>query len=241
MISRLRVLSALIVFAFVAGTAGEAPAQTDCCIVPDNGTGTADLPPTCPGGYTGEGEIRDGLPSGSTVVLAVRLANFSLTNTGAGGGLGGEFQQWSANLILNLTGTGVFTGYNRLIILPTSGETHSGPRTLFAPVQSFPMDMYGLQGQIIGDPDFDLLRITGGTGFGMPSPGQTTLTQTGGGWAVDSFFDITYRVDFVGSPGGTFAGMSGSTTNLIERFDMCHEQPTPASPATWGQLKAAYR
>jgi hypothetical protein len=60
-----------------------------------------------------------------------------------------------------------------------------------------------------------LLRITGGSGFGLPSPGHTTLTRlgpAGSNWNVDSFFDITYRIDFVGHPGGPFGGMSGSTT-----------------------------
>ncbi len=46
--------------------------------------------------------------------------------------------------------------------------------------------MHALQGQILGDPDFDLLRITGGYAFLMPSPGHTTLTQVGSLWAVDS-------------------------------------------------------
>jgi hypothetical protein len=83
-------------------------------------------------------------------------------------------------------------------------------------VQSFDTDMFRLFGQITGDPDFDLLRIVGGTDFGLPSPGHTTLTQLPGGqWAVDSFFDITYRIDYVGAPGGPFAGMSGSTTGTI--------------------------
>ena len=69
---------------------------------------------------------------------------------------------------------------------------------------------------LAGDPDFDLLRITAGTDFGMPSPGHTTLRkQPGGDWAVDSFFDITYRIDFVGHPGGHVGGMSGSTTGTI--------------------------
>jgi hypothetical protein len=82
-------------------------------------------------------------------------------------------------------------------------------------VQSFDTDMFRLFGQITGDPDFDLLRITGGTDFGMPSPGHTTLVRSGANWAVDSFFDITYRIDFVGRPGGPLGGMSGSTTGTI--------------------------
>src|SRR5262245_51320555 len=203
MFARLRMLSLPILFALVTvlGTSADALAQP-CCFVPDNMAGSANLPPTCGGGYMGDGEIRDGLPPGNPILLTVRLANFSVSNSGPGGSLGGELQQWSANLILNLVGTGVFTGYNRLIILPTSGETHAAPHTAFTPVQSFAMDMYALQGQITQDTDFDLLRITGGTGFGMPSPGHTTLTefdQFGQNWAVESFFDITYRVDFVGN------------------------------------------
>ena len=86
------------------------------------------------------------------------------------------------------------------------------------PVQSFDTDLFRLFGEInnIGDPDFDLLRIAGGTDFGMPSPGHTTLARLpGGNWAVDSFFDITYRIDFVGAPGGPVAGLTGSTTATI--------------------------
>jgi hypothetical protein len=77
--------------------------------------------------------------------------------------------------------------------------------------------MYRIQGQFPpGDPDFDLLRITAGTSFGLPSPGHTTLTHTpDGNWSVDSFFDITYRIDFVGAPGGPLSGKSGSTTLTI--------------------------
>src|SRR2546425_11935512 len=77
--------------------------------------------------------------------------------------------------------------------------------------------MFRLQGQLpAGDPDFDLLIIRAGNDFGLPSPGHTTLTkQAGGDWAVDSFFDITYRIDFQGKPGGRIGGMSGSTTGTI--------------------------
>ena len=211
-----------------------------CCVLSDNGSGSANLPPNCAVGYTGSGAIIDGLGAG-TLQIAARLVNFFNVVQGPGGGLGGEAQQWNASLQLNLTGTGAYLGYNRFIVLTATGETHSAPRTPFAPVQSFNTDLYALQSQVTGDPDFDLLRITAGTGFGMPSPGHTTLYQVGGGWAVDSFFDITYRVDFIGSPGGPFAGRSGSTTNTLKRFDMCHENPTPAEPVSWGRVKASYR
>jgi hypothetical protein len=95
--------------------------------------------------------------------------------------------------------------------------------------------LIGIQGQLPpGDPDFDLLRITAGTSFGMPSPGHTTLMRLpGGNWAVDSFFDITYRIDFVGHPGGPFGGMSGSTTGTI-RMQVGEHIPEPTTACLVG-------
>lgn len=120
--------------------------------------------------------------------------------------------------ILQLT----LSGGGLVLNLPVNMEIATSPRTPGDPVQPFDTDILQLQGQLLGDPDFDLLRITAGTGFGLPSPGHTTLTQlSDGNWAVDSFFDITYRIDFVGAPGGSFAGQSGSTTGTIRLEDTC--------------------
>jgi hypothetical protein len=211
------------------------------CFVPDNGTGTADHPPSYPNGYAGLMEIVDGLPPATTIDINAALLAFTGLVQVPGGGLGGRQETWTATLQMTLTGTGSLLGFNRNINLPiSSGESHSAPRTLFAPSQSFDTDLFRLQGQIIGDPDFDLLRVTAGTTFGMPSPGHTIFTQNGGGWAVDSFFDITYRIDFIGAPGGSLAGMSGSTTRTY-RFKMCHDQATQARKSTWGALKQIYR
>ena len=63
----------------------------------------------------------------------------------------------------------------------------------------------------------------------MPSPGHTTLTrQSASSWAVDSFFDITYRIDFIGAPAGHLGGMSGSTTATI-RMASAAPSPIPVS------------
>ena len=115
------------------------------------------------------------------------------------------------------------SGGGRVLDVPVSGEIRTNPRTPGDPVQSFDTDMFRLHGQLpIGDPDFDLLRITAGTDFGLPSPGHTTLIKLpDGNWAIDSFFDITYRIDFVGAPGGPLAGQSGSTTGTIRLGDTC--------------------
>jgi hypothetical protein len=212
-----------------------------CCVVPDNGSGTADHPPSCPSGYAGQMEILDGLIPAATIDVAAILGSFAGLVQVPGGSLLGMKENWTGTMSLALTGTGTLLGFNRNINLPVSaGESHSAPRTPFAPSQSFNTVLWGLQAQVVGDPDFDLLRITAGTNFGLPSPGHTIFTQDAGGWAVDSFFDITYRIDFVGSPGSPLAGKSGSTTGF-SRFEMCHDRPTPARKSTWGTLKKLYR
>lgn len=115
------------------------------------------------------------------------------------------------------------SGSGRVLNLPVSGEIGTNPRTPGDPVQSFDTDMRRLQGQLpSGDPDFDLLRFTAGADFGLPSPGHTTLTNLpDGNWAVDSFFDITYRIDFVGAPGGPLAGQSGSSVGTVRLENTC--------------------
>ncbi len=84
-------------------------------------------------------------------------------------------------------------------------------------MQTFPNEMVFLQGNLFGDPDFASLDIVAGSGNGLPpSTGNTTLTDLGNGtFVVDSFFDIDYRIDFVGAPGGALDGMSGSTTGTL--------------------------
>ena len=218
-----------------------AQASDACCIGPDNGGGTADHVPNCPVGYVGQMQMTSGFPSGSTLQLGASLQAFSGLVQIPGGLLGGMKENWTATMPLQITGTGAFAAYVRTINLPISaGESHSAPRIAFAPFQSFNTDLYQLQGQISLDPDFDLLRITAGTIFGQGSPGHTIFSQIAGGWAVDSFFNIYYRIDFVGAPGGPFAGMSGSNTGIY-RFEMCHAAASPTHRSTWGEIKVLYR
>ncbi|HZY10879.1 MAG TPA: hypothetical protein VFF29_06960, partial [Bacteroidota bacterium] len=187
------------------------------CTAPDNGSGTANIPASCP--YTnpsGTIDIINGLAVGDQLNSQGTFDSFFDITYSVGGSLGGAIEQFKGLLTLVMSGTGSLSGFNRTIPMDMQCVTHSAPRTSGNPVQSFDTDMFQLQGQVTGDPDFDLLRITAGTGFGLPSPGHTTLTQLpGGDWNVDSFFDITYRIDFVGAPGGTLAGRSGSTTATI--------------------------
>jgi hypothetical protein len=202
------------------------------CVQPDAG-GTVTLPPVgCP--YVSPTDfhiIVNGLPAGTTIKVGVEHARFiNITNV-PGGALGGEIEQFQSDLHLTLTGTGGLTGFSRTMGMPAQCVTHTAPRLPGASPQSFDTDMFGIQGQLPpGDPDFDLLRITAGSGFGMPSPGHTTLTQLpGGNWNVDSFFDIEYRIDFVGHTPGPLAGKSGSTTATIR---MGTGEPVPLPPCT---------
>jgi hypothetical protein len=230
---------------FVCLLSSVAPAAQ--VLVPDVG-GTAQMPIQAPYPSLTPLVISAGLPAGSqinidaiwlTPTVSVEQAGGTLGGTQSAGG--GPLMQWT------MQGTGALAAYNRVLIMPASGsvasfptpsfgatpstfEVHAAPRTLFAPVQNYTTDLFRMFSQITccGDPDFDLLRLVAGTDFGLPSPGQTTLTQVGPNWNVESYYDVTYRIDFVGRAGGTFGGMSGSSTGM-SRFEIGMPVPEPSA------------
>ena len=95
----------------------------------------------------------------------------------------------------------------------------------------FVTDMFSIEGELFGDPDFQSLSIVGGTGKVLPSPGHTTLTRQGApgsDFEVESFFDVAYRIDFQGAPGSILEGMGGRTDGTV-RIQIGNPVPEPGS------------
>lgn len=198
-------------------------------VEPDNGDGTITLPPLFSRylNLTEDMIIYDGLPPGTTILVTPVLRDFLCTNLDSGcgepgGSLGREVQNFSAKLDLELAGTGMFSGYRRSISLLAQVETHSGPRNAMntlipqKSLQMFPAGLASLEAALTADPDFASLVITSGTNQGLPSFGHFTLIPQGdGSFMVDSFFDISYQIEFLGAPGSVLEGLSGNSQGMI--------------------------
>ena len=130
--------------------------------------------------------------------------------------MGGGIDTFDGYFYWQAIGTGDLEGFDRNLAVPVEAIAHTAPRTPGDPVQQFGTEMHRLHGELFGDPDFCVLRISAGGDFGLPSPGEATLTQLPtGDFAVDSFFDITYRIEFEGCPGGMLEDYAGVTTATI--------------------------
>jgi hypothetical protein len=221
---------------------------TTPCVVPDDGTGTVVLPP--PGceylSPTEFHEIVDGLPPGTTIILEPIHADF-LCNDPVGGNecgmpggpLGGELETFDSVVIFQMTGTGDLKGFNRVIELNVQCQTATGPRNPGDAVQTFDTEMVSMNGALPpGDPDFAELIVVAGLNNGMPSPGSTTLTRLGppgSDFQVDSFFDISYEISFVGAPGGALDGLAGTTPGTVV-MEASGGPPLVPTVSEWGLI-----
>ncbi len=164
----------------------------------------------------------DGFPKDTTIIVDICHGAFDEIQREEGGKFpGGERETFLSTLYMRMKGTGELKDFERGINMRNVNcIVDTGKRELGKPVQTFPNDMAKLQGQIPpGDPDFAELKIVAGVDFGFPSPGQTTLIRQGAPgdpFAVDSFFDIKYQIDFVGAEGSKWLeGMKGSTKGEV--------------------------
>ena len=219
----------------------------DQCIGPDNGSGTADLPADCP--YESSEDpfyIINGLPPDTTIELDPIFDDFDNIVRTPGGPLGGEILEFDATLELVVTGTGDLTGFNRYLSVPVSFEINTAPRTPGDPVQSFISEIFQLDGELFGDPDFCMFRIKAGSDYGLPSPGQFILTKMpSGNFNIDSFFDITYQIEFEGCPGSIledYMGATVNTTRLQQGIEFLNDPPNKPviSGETYGKAGNVY-
>jgi hypothetical protein len=134
-----------------------------------------------------------------------------------GSPLGGGLSVGNDLLTMEIFGEGAYAGYHRTVSVPVQTFINWGPEANHQVQQGRAADLYFLYGELAGDPDFSLLRISGGTGFGMPSLGHTTVEkQASGDYLLDSSYDLTYRVEWVGAPGGPLAGDSHTTQAVLK-------------------------
>ncbi len=231
-----------LVAAAALGAAWPASVGAQCaCQLPDNGNGTVDLMPDCSVGYLGHMTIVNGLPGGATIEIDAVLHDFANQIEVPGGTLGGHVQTFDATIQMTMSGTGALAGFNRVIFFPANGEAHSAPRIFGDAVQDFDHDIFRMDGQLFGDPDFCTLEVRAGAFYGYPSPGHTLLTRIGPAgdpFNVDSFFDVAYEIEFVGCPGSILDGMSGITVRS-DQFNICGG-PVPTQAVSWGVLKSTY-
>lgn len=221
-------------------------APSDCSIV-DNGSGTINLPPaTCQ--YLTPQELHmalDGLPPGSSIEVHVIHGAFSDPNepvaqdaagaaVTAGGDLGGEVEVFDSKIQVELIGTGSLAGYREIFDVFAPTEVHSAPRTAGDPVQTFATKLKGLEGTG-SSAAIQTLRITAGETHGLPSAGETTLVQNGPDFDVASQFDVQYRIEIAGAPGGVLDGVSGSTVGTATMATV-QPEPIPVISSWWAAV-----
>lgn len=186
------------------------PSSGGPCVEVNNVGGLSLTPPNCT--YSSPGTLKHGANFDLQLALTdARHDRFLNVQINPGGIHSGNIETFSSTITLTVTGKGELAGFERTISVQADCEAHSGPWSPEDPLITFPTEMMRIEGQLVGDPDFESLRIVGGRANGFPSPGRVTAADQGDGtYVVDSMFDIGFHIEYVGAPGGALKGLSGS-------------------------------
>jgi hypothetical protein len=147
--------------------------------------------------------------------LEVLHYGLNILQEAPGGILNGAREIGTSKIDFTLTGGCSLPGFTHTITLPANFEVHSAPRRGTA-IETFDTNMYRIQGVGQADAVFEYVRLIGGTANGYPSPGRMTLASTDGNQVeVESFFNVSFRIEYKGAAGGPFAGIEDSVEGSV--------------------------
>jgi hypothetical protein len=144
--------------------------------------------------------------------LAIAHRRLELLSSDLGGNLGGTREVGRSILRVRLFCPEPVAVFD----IPANFEVHTAPHPEELREMSFDTHMHSIEGQGTNVGPFAAFRLVGGTANGYESPGRTSLIPEGdGNFAIDSTFNIGYRIDYVGAPGGPLDGASGTYQSTI--------------------------
>jgi hypothetical protein len=144
--------------------------------------------------------------------LAIRHQRLDLLSSDLGGTLGGTREVGRSTLHVRVLCPQAVTEFE----IPANFEVHTAPHPDQVQEMSFDTDMYSIEGQGADVGPFASFRLVGGTSNGYKSPGHTSLIPASDGdLAVDSTFNIGYRIEFEGAKDGPLAGAAGTIESSI--------------------------
>lgn len=130
-----------------------------------------------------------------------------------GGSLGGDVETFDSDVAVTVTkADGSVAAEEGLTVhIPVRSITHTSKQDPGAKRQTLQTAMWNLEGRIENQGGWKYFAVIAGEENGLPSPGETTLTRLeDGNVAVESFFKIRYRVEYLGAEDGPYAGLQGS-------------------------------
>lgn len=188
-------------------------------LLPESGAGGIVWPPVTEQGRPGVTEgwfAAQRMSPARALLMRMNLRATPGADMYPGSPLGGGLSVGNDLLEVEIFGEGAWSSFHRSITVPVQTFINWSPEAVHQPKQGRAADLYFLYGEVAGDPDFSLLRISGGTGFGMPSLGHSVIEkQPSGDWKLDSSYDLTYRVEWLGAQGSALAGQGGATQSVL--------------------------